>query len=62
MSKCEQCIVRQFNSLKELSREELLRVSACKTSRFIKKGETIFEENEHLDGVFCKMVFARFLK
>ena len=53
MSKCEQCIVRQFNSLKELSREELLRVSACKTSRFIKKGETIFEENEHLDGVFC---------
>jgi CRP-like cAMP-binding protein len=53
MSKCEQCIVRQFNSLKELSKEELLRVSACKTSRFIKKGETIFEENEHIDGVFC---------
>ncbi len=53
MSKCEQCIVRQFNSLKELTREELQRVSACKTSKFIKKGETIFEENEHLDGVFC---------
>lgn len=53
MSKCEQCIVRQFNSLKELSKEELMRVSACKTSRFIKKGETIFDENEHIDGVFC---------
>lgn len=53
MSKCEQCIVRQFNSLKELSREELVRVSACKTSRVIKKGETLFDENEHINGVFC---------
>lgn len=53
MGKCEQCIVRQFNSLKHLSKDELLRMSACKTSRVIKKGEIIFDEGEHLNGVFC---------
>ncbi|MEE9406653.1 MAG: Crp/Fnr family transcriptional regulator [Polaribacter sp.] len=53
MSKCEQCIVRQFNSLKHLSKEELLRISACKTSKTIKKGEVLFSEGEHLNGVFC---------
>lgn len=53
MSKCEQCIVRQFNSLKALTKDELIRVSGCKTSRFIKKGELIFEEGEKLNGVFC---------
>ena len=53
MSKCEQCIVRQINSLKHLSKEELMRVSACKTSTIIKKGESIFEEGEHLNGIFC---------
>ena len=53
MSKCEQCIVRQLNSLKELSKEELLRVSNCKTSKLIKKGEALFEEGDHLNGVFC---------
>ena len=53
MSKCEQCIVRQLNSLKSLSKHELLRISACKTSRTVKKGEIIFDEGEHLNGVFC---------
>lgn len=53
MSKCEQCIIRQFNSLKSLTREELVRISACKTSKFIKKGEIIFEEGESLKGVYC---------
>lgn len=53
MSKCEQCIIRQFNSLKALTKEELLRISACKTSRIIRKGEVIFEEGETLNGVFC---------
>ena len=53
MSKCEQCIIRQFNSLKALTKEELVRISACKTSRVIKKGEVIFEEGESLNGVFC---------
>ncbi|MEO9570837.1 MAG: Crp/Fnr family transcriptional regulator [Polaribacter sp.] len=53
MSKCEQCIIRQFNSLKHLSREELVRMSNCKTSKTIKKGETLFKEGERLKGIFC---------
>jgi len=53
MSKCEQCIVREFNSLKSLSKEELMNISGCKTSKSIKKGETIFEEGETLKGVYC---------
>lgn len=53
MSKCEQCIIRQFNSLKALSKEELIRISGCKTSRIIRKGEVIFEEGETLNGVYC---------
>jgi CRP-like cAMP-binding protein len=53
MSKCEQCIVRKFNSLKELTKDELIRITACKSSRIIKKGDVIFKEGEHLNGVFC---------
>ena len=53
MSKCEQCIIRQFNSLKALTTEELMRISACKTSKKVKRGETIFEEGETLKGVYC---------
>ena len=53
MSNCEQCIVRQFNSLKTLSQEELKRISACKTSRVIKKGDVIFEEGDIIKGVYC---------
>jgi len=36
-----------------LTKDELIRISACKTSRIIKKGEVIFEEGESLNGVFC---------
>ncbi|MDP5091865.1 MAG: cyclic nucleotide-binding domain-containing protein, partial [Polaribacter sp.] len=53
MSKCEQCIVRQFNSLKHLSKDDLVRMSNCKTSKIIKKGESIFEEGDYLKGVYC---------
>ena len=53
MSKCEQCIIKQFNSLKALSKEELMRISGCKTTMTIKKGEVIFEEGESLNGVYC---------
>lgn len=53
MSKCEQCIVRQFNSLKALTKDELVRISGCKTSKIVKKGEVLFEEGEHINGVFC---------
>ena len=53
MGKCEQCIIKQFNSLKSLTKDELVRISSCKTSKTIKKGEVIFEEGEILNGVYC---------
>ncbi|WP_445736526.1 Crp/Fnr family transcriptional regulator [Mariniflexile sp.] len=53
MGKCEQCIIKQFNALRSLTKEELVRISNCKTSRTIKKGEVIFEEGEVLNGIYC---------
>jgi CRP-like cAMP-binding protein len=53
MSKCEQCIVREFSSLKALTKDELLKLSDCKTSHIIKKGEVIFEEGENVNGIYC---------
>jgi CRP-like cAMP-binding protein len=53
MSKCEQCIVRQFSSLKALTKDELLKMADCKTSYTIKKGEPIFEEGEVTNGIYC---------
>lgn len=53
MGKCEHCIIKQFNSLKTLSQEELVRISGCKTSRIVKKGDVIFEEGDILKGIYC---------
>ena len=53
MSKCEQCIVREFSSLKALNKDELVKIAECKTSKTIKKGETIFGEGENVNGIFC---------
>ena len=53
MGKCDQCIVREFSSLKALNKEELIRLSECKTSYTIKKGEPIFEEGESVNGIYC---------
>jgi CRP-like cAMP-binding protein len=53
MGKCEQCIVKQFNSLKSLDKEELIRISGCKVTKIIKKGEIIFDEGDNLNGVYC---------
>jgi CRP-like cAMP-binding protein len=53
MSKCEQCIVREFSSLKALNKDELLKLANCKSSHIIKKGEVIFEEGENVNGIFC---------
>jgi CRP-like cAMP-binding protein len=53
MSKCDSCIVKEFNSLKSLTRDELMRVSACKTGKVYKKGQVIFEEGDTLNGVYC---------
>src|SRR5690606_41575515 len=53
MSRCENCIIRQFNSLRAMSKEELKRVSDTKTTKILKKGESIFGEGEKLNGGFC---------
>ncbi|WP_369047593.1 Crp/Fnr family transcriptional regulator [Tenacibaculum sp. UWU-22] len=53
MGKCEQCIIREFNSLKSLTKQELTRISGCKVSKTIKKGEVLFKEGEHINGVYC---------
>jgi len=53
MSKCEQCIVREFSSIKALNKEELLKMASCKASYTIKKGEPIFEEGESVNGIYC---------
>lgn len=53
MGSCEQCIVRQFSSLKALNKEELIKVANCKTSYRVKKGENLFEEGQHVNGVIC---------
>jgi CRP-like cAMP-binding protein len=39
--------------LKALTKNELVHLSDCKTSRTIKKGEVIFEEGENVNGIFC---------
>lgn len=52
-NRCENCIIRQFNSLRAMSKEELKRVSDTKITKSIKKGQAIFEEGEKLNGVFC---------
>lgn len=52
-SRCENCIIRQFNSLRAMSKEELKTVSDSKILKKIKKGEALFQEGEKLDGVFC---------
>lgn len=51
--RCENCIVRQFNNMRALNKEELKKVSDAKITKKIKKGEVLFEEGEKLNGVFC---------
>lgn len=52
-NRCENCIIRQFNSLRAMSKEELKKVSDTKSSKTIKKGDILFEEGEKLNGVYC---------
>jgi CRP-like cAMP-binding protein len=52
-SRCENCIIRELNSLKALKKEELKAISDSKVTRRIKKGEALFEEGEKLGGVYC---------
>jgi len=51
--RCENCIIRQLNALKTLSKDELKKISDSKVTKSVKKGETLFGEGERLNGVFC---------
>lgn len=51
--RCENCIIRQLNALKTLSKAELKKISDSKVTKSVKKGDVIFEEGERLNGVFC---------
>lgn len=53
MSQCSQCIIKDLNALKVFDKESLIRISNCKTSSVIKKGEHLFEEGHVLAGIFC---------
>lgn len=53
VSRCENCIIRQMNSLKTLSKEELKTIADHKETRMVKKGESVFREGEQLNGVYC---------
>ncbi len=53
MTRCEQCIIREFSSLKALTREELLNISNQKNAFLVKKGDILFNEGENLNGVYC---------
>ncbi|MFS4456008.1 Crp/Fnr family transcriptional regulator [Maribacter sp. 2304DJ31-5] len=52
-SRCENCIVRQFNSLRAMTKEELKCVSDTKINKKVKKGEALFAEGDKLDGIYC---------
>ncbi|MHC5201214.1 Crp/Fnr family transcriptional regulator [Myroides sp. LJL119] len=53
MTRCEQCVIREFSSLKALSREELSTITDTKTHFIVKKGDILFSEGDNLNGVFC---------
>ena len=53
MNKCDQCIVRQLTSLQALNKDEVIKLANSKTTYTIKKGDSIFEEGEVTNGVFC---------
>ncbi len=53
MSKCESCIIRKFNAMRAFSTEELMQLTDQKTTKVFKKGEVIFDEGDHLRGVYC---------
>lgn len=53
MGKCQQCIIKHFNSFKSLSTEELTCISNSKTEMNFKKGQVVFTEGSTINGVFC---------
>lgn len=53
MGNCQQCIIKEFNSLRTLSSDELKCVSGHKDEISFKKGDVLFKEGSMLNGVYC---------
>ena len=53
MNSCDLCIQKGLTSLKALNPEELLSISAIKTTLTFKKGDNIFTEGDSTNGVYC---------
>ena len=53
MARCESCSIRNSNSMRALSEEDIINISNKKTIMNFKKGDTLFEEGANLNGVFC---------
>ncbi len=52
-SKCESCIIRKLNAFRKLDKKTLSKISDVKQIKSIKKGDTVFEEGQNLDGIYC---------
>ena len=50
---CEKCVVRDLNSLKSVSSDELKEINRKKSTLHFQKGEVIFSEGNSLRGVYC---------
>ena len=51
--KCQQCVIRDLNSLNKAKPEDLTDINNHKKSLYFKKGESIFTEGKSLKGVYC---------
>lgn len=52
-NKCEKCIVKKFTGLQTLTSDQLKGISDGKITRAFKKGDVIFDEGDHLKGIYC---------
>jgi len=53
MARCESCSIRNSNPMRVLNEGDLINISNKKTVMNFKKGDILFEEGSHLNGVFC---------
>jgi len=50
---CEQCVARKGNALDALRKEDLRELSASRSVKRWRKGETLFEEGTAINGILC---------
>jgi CRP-like cAMP-binding protein len=52
-NECEKCVIRDLNSLRSITPEEIVEIDKKKKTKHFKKGEAVFSEGNPLKGVFC---------